>query len=311
MGSSPLSDSQRRTGILEIVLSGCFFGTLGVFGKQVYRLGVSPGELLSLRFLLAGLFLALILGFKNPKSLLISVRTLLSCAFLGITGYAVFSYCFFLALDRLSSSLTYLLLYLYPVIVASAAWLLYQEPIPKSRWMALPSVMLGLFLLVWGQFEVHQMSGLFYGVGSAVFYSVYILASKRLLRGIPHWVALTYILAFAGITQGLIHLQSLERLNELIRIAWAPLSGIVLISTVGAMSLFLAGLQKLKGWEVSVLSMSEPVTGVLLAILLLGERLAWTQILGGVMIFGALVFVSLPQKKNLLAASIERSLEAP
>ncbi|MBC7531219.1 MAG: EamA family transporter [Oligoflexus sp.] len=70
-----------------------------------------PGELLSLRFLLAALMTFAFLALRLPKRIRLSRRELLSCAILGVFGYAVFSFCFFTALTGLSASLTVLLLY--------------------------------------------------------------------------------------------------------------------------------------------------------------------------------------------------------
>jgi drug/metabolite transporter (DMT)-like permease len=61
-----------------------------------------------------------------------------------------------------------------------------------------------------------------------------------------------------------------------------------------AMMLFLAGLQKLKSWEVSILSTTEPLTGVLLAVCLLGEKLRLAQMLGAIAVLAALVWIARP-----------------
>ena len=45
--------SRRSIGIIEIVTAGIGFGFIGVFGKQAFEGGLTPGELLSLRFLIA------------------------------------------------------------------------------------------------------------------------------------------------------------------------------------------------------------------------------------------------------------------
>jgi drug/metabolite transporter (DMT)-like permease len=286
---------ERKLGIFQVGLSGMLFGLLGVFGKRLFESGVTPGELLGLRFSTAALFLWPLILVCFPKEWRLKKRQILSCAALGACGYAIFSFCFFVALRGLSASLAVLLLYTYPVMVTAAAWVLWGDAVPKSKWPALPLTMLGIVLLVWGEFSVNQMFALFAGIGSAVLYSAYILASSRLLRKIPPLVSLTYILTFAGLFLSAIHLRDPHRVTDLVTQHWAILSGVAGLSTVGAMSLFLAGLQKLKPWEVSLLSTLEPVTGVALATLFLSETMTWTQVIGAMGILGGLVFVSLPR----------------
>ena len=66
--------------------------------------------------------LALYITARNRALFRVPLVDLGKCAVLGVLGYAVFSSCFFEALNGLSASLTVLLLYTYPVIVALGAW---------------------------------------------------------------------------------------------------------------------------------------------------------------------------------------------
>ena len=286
--------NSRSRGVVEILFSGFCFGFLGVLGKSFYSRGGTPGELLSFRFLIsAGLLWAYWLV-RSPKSLRLSVPQVFKCSLLGIFGYAIFSSCFFQALTGLSASLTVLLLYLYPVIVATAAWIFFGEKIPGSRLVAIPVAIFGLVAFVWADMHVENASALLFGLGSAIFYSLYILASSRWLVGIPALVAVTYIQTAAGLVLGALYLRDSSHVGTLLAATWPTILAVALVCSVGAMSLFLAGLQKLKSWEASILSLAEPITGVVLAILLLGDRLSALQGLGALAVLGALVFISRP-----------------
>jgi drug/metabolite transporter (DMT)-like permease len=287
--------SERKTGIVQILLSGLCFGFLGVLGKAAYANGLAPGELLSLRFAFGGLILLLFLGVTRPAALKLKAREILSCAVLGVFGYAVFSSCFFQALKGLSASLTVLLLYTYPLMVAAGAWLCFGEKIAKSRWLALPLAMTGLVLLIWGDFKVLDPNALLFGFASAFFYSVYILASSRWLKHTDSLAAVTYILLFAGLALSLVHWRDPRRFVTVVTDNWPVLLGVALIGSVFAMTLFLAGLKRLKNWEVSVLSTSEPVTGILLAVALLGESFTLLQSAGAFAVLGAFVLVAYPK----------------
>ncbi len=288
--------TQRRVGIFQVLLSGFCFGFLGVLGKSAYQKGLTPGELLSLRFTIGGVLLALGYAVRNPERLRLTRRQLASCAWLGVLGYAVFSSCFFQALTGLSVSLTVLLLYTYPVMVALGAWMLFGERMAKGRWSALPIAMVGLVLLVWGDMQVSRPVSLMFGIASAVFYSAYILASSRWLKGVDAGAAAVYIQLSAGLALGAVHLRNPERVGEILVVAWPTLLAIALVCSVAAMSLFLAGLQKLKSWEVSILSTAEPVTGIGLAVLLMGERLTAMQGAGAALVLAAFLLVAWPSK---------------
>jgi drug/metabolite transporter (DMT)-like permease len=286
--------SRRRVGILEILLSGVAFGFLGILGKGVYTLGIRPGELLSLRFVLASLFMALWLAIKGGKrALYLPPVQIGTCALLGLFGYAVFSSCYFRALQGLSASLTVLLLYLYPCLVAVGGWWLMGEKLRGPRQvLSLPLSLLGMLFLVWNDLSVQKAASLVFGLASALFYALYILFSRRALRSTSPWTSAMYIQAFAGLALSLLYLHDFSRVLWIVKDAWLSLLAVSLVSTVLAMALFLSGLQKLRAAEASILSAAEPLTAILAAGMLLGERLLPLQWLGALAVLVALVLVS-------------------
>lgn len=284
----------RSLGILQIILSGICFGFLGIFGKTLYEKGVVPGELLALRFLIAAGLSFGYLTLRERGLLRLRTRDVLSCALLGAGGYAVFSFCFFTALKGLSASLTVLLLYTYPVMVALGAYLFFGERIARRHLIALPFAGFGLVGLVWGDFSIERAEYLVFGIAAAVFYAAYILLSSHLLKGVSAKITGPMIQLFAGFLLGAFYLTNWERTKTVVTENWPVLIAIAVVCSIAAIGLFLAGLQKLKGWEVSLLSTTEPLTGVLLATLFLSERLSPLQGLSAVSVIFALIWVSIP-----------------
>ncbi len=284
--------SERKIGISQILLSGICFGFLGIFGKLLYAGGIEPGEFLGFRFLIGGAFsLALVLA-TDPHSLKMSRKHLGICVALGVFGYAVFSSCYFQALKGLSASLTVLLLYTYPLMVTLGAWLLFGEKVMRRKIAALPLVMTGLALLIWGDVQILNPWAIAFGLAAATFYAVYILTSSHYLKGVNPFAAVSYIQLSAGVILSLIYLRDPTRAAQVFTAQWPILLAAGLICSSAAMGLFLAGLKKLKNWEVSVLSTSEPVSNILLAIVFLGEQLSFTQGLGALGILGAFILVA-------------------
>jgi drug/metabolite transporter (DMT)-like permease len=64
---------------------------------------------------------------------------------------------------------------------------------------------------------------------------------------------------------------------------------IALVSTVVAMVGFFAGIQRLGAADAATLSTLEPVVTFVLAALFLGEAVSLTQVLGGVIVLGAVI----------------------
>jgi drug/metabolite transporter (DMT)-like permease len=288
--------SSRSLGIAQILLSGFCFGFLGLFGKAAFAKGATPGELLSLRFTLAGVLLLSFLAIRSRNRLRLPRTKIIWSVILGIFGYAVFSFFYFQALKGLSVSLTVLLLYTYPISVAAGAWIFLGEKIPRNRLFVIPMATLGLAGLVWGDFYVTNALALGFGIASAVFYSAYILFSRKYLEGVDVLPSAGIMQLAAGLTLGVFNWRDPAHVFELISEIWPLLLGLAFICSIAAMSLFLAGLQKLRSWEVSILSTSEPITSILIAFIFLDERLTHLQTLGGSLVLLAFIFVSLPSR---------------
>lgn len=282
----------RALGILQILASGLCFGFLGLFGKLSYAAGLTPDEFLGFRFTLATLVIGAWIALSGHRKFFLAKRDILRCLALGVFGYAVFSSCFFHALTGLSISLTVLLLYTYPIFVTLGARLFLGEHITRLGWVALPLSTLGLALLVWGDVNVTSPVALVFGILAAVFYSAYILCARAWLGKVDPAVSIFYIQGGAAVMLALLHLRDFDRDLALLGAAWAPLLGAMLISTVFAMGLFLAGLAKLRSSEASILSMAEPVTGILVAWIALGETLSLVQATGGALVLLALVMIA-------------------
>lgn len=284
--------SQKTIGIIEIILSALCFGTLGIMGKAAFKMGLAPGELLAFRFLMASAILWIYLFIFKRQSLVFEKEHVLNCAFLGTIGYAIFATFSFLALTRLSASLTVLLLYLYPAMVTLGERVFFHHRLDAKKIAAVIFSFFGLVLLVLGDLSVSSWTGILFGVGSAVFYALYILISGHRLSNKMPLLSATMIQGFAGITLAVIHLHSWPRITEIFLLSWPLLLLIAVVGTVLPMAFFLSGLQKLKSSEASILSTIEPLSSITLAAIFLHERLGLWQYVGGGIVLLALILIS-------------------
>jgi len=77
---------------------------------------------------------------------------------------------------------------------------------------------------------------------------------------------------------------------------WGWLAAIALVSTVGAVIAFFAGLERVGPSAAAILSTLEPVVTVGLAALAFGESLAGVQLLGAGLVLAAVVVMQLPER---------------
>ena len=288
--------SSKHVGYIQIILAGMLFGFLGLFGKTAYLSNILPAELLGLRFLTSAILLGLFLILFQRSAFMMSRKSALISMLLGILGYAVFSSCYFLALQGISASLTVLLLYTYPVMVAIGARLVFKEHIGVNGLIAMALTSIGLVGLVWGEWAVSGAIFLFYGFASAFLYTIYILVSRKYLENVSFMGSSFYVQLGAGLALCLLQFRGLDRPLEIMTNNYGLVVGMAVVCSLFPLTLFLAGLQKVNSTEASILSTTEPIFGVLVASIFLGERMGLIQILGGILVLTGMVLIALKPK---------------
>jgi drug/metabolite transporter (DMT)-like permease len=278
-------------GVALVIGSACFFGTLGVFGKLAYRLGLTTPQLLSYRFALAALLVWLASALMRQG--LPSRRSLVGLITMGF-GYVAQSAAYFNALHYIPASTTALLLYTYPVAVTLLAAALFGESLGWMKLAAVGVAFFGTLLVVQAQLRVAAPIGIVLALGSAVFYSGYILFGSRLLPGIPPVSATATILTSAAAVW-----TAYAASTGQLAVAWtAPRLGLIaafaVLGTTIPVLTFILGLRMIGPSRAAILSTFEPASTVLLAVVILGEAASPIQYLGGALILGSVLLLEGP-----------------
>lgn len=289
-----MSDRSRNlAGVAFVVASATAFGAMAIFARYAYRDGVDTTTLLALRFSIAAAFLViacLATRVRWPRGL--DLATLVG---LGAVGYAGQAASFFTALTLAPAGLVALLLYLNPAIVAVlAAWRGHDKLAPGTIG-ALAIALAGTALTVGpalaGSTSGVQPAGVALGVLSALVYAVYIIVSTGVASRVDPLAMSTVVITSAAV---LFDALALVRGPVLPAGAggWTAVAAIALVSTVAAITWFFAGLKRIGPTRASTLSTVEPVVTVVLAALVLDERITAVQLLGGGLILGAVVLLA-------------------
>ena len=288
-------------GALLCLGSAACFSTLGVFGKLAADAGANVATTLLARFGLAAALCWLVLGIGGgiPAIRRAPRRVVLVGLGLGAAGYSLQSTFFFTAIENADVSLVSLVLYTYPAFVTVAALALGRaEPSLRiGSALAVASVGLVLVLLTAGTGSL-DLRGALFALAASVTYTTYILISDRIVGAVDPFALSTLVLtgatasfAVAGVATGSLEL-------SLGADAWLWLVLIALVSTVVAVAAFFAGLRRVGPSEAAILSTFEPVVTVVLAFLVLGERLTGAQLAGAVLVLGAVIVLQLPARRR-------------
>lgn len=295
----------RSSGTLMCLASGAAFGAMAVFGKLSYDEGATVGTLLVVRFGLAAVLFWLLLAARGSLREVrrLGRRDLGLALALGAAGYALQAGGYFAALERIDASLLALILYTYPAMVAGAALAIGRERLNGRKVAALLLASSGLVLVLAGAGAgALDPLGAALGLGAAMVYTTYILVSERVVARVrpPVLAAIVCTGAAASLLVGTTLLGEL-RPADLTAAGWGWLACLAVISTVGAVSLFFAGLDRVGPTAASILSTVEPVVTVLLAFLVFGEVLGAVQLAGGALVLAAVLVLNLRWNRRLRA----------
>ena len=283
--------ASARRGTLLVLLAATCWATLGLFGKALYRYEVDALVVISVRVGIATLTLGVALAIFHPAWLRIRKGDIPFYALFGLLGVALNYATYFLALKSTSMATTVIIFYCYPflVLLGAAIWL--KEKLQTRKLAALGLCLAGL-VLVSGAYNLQQLDlnrmGVIYSLLSAVGMAAYNLLAKKSLGRYSGWTTLFYALLFGGLFLLLWQAPRLGQAGAYPAAVWALILGMVWVPTLLGYAMYLLGLGYLEAGQASIVAYAELVIAVILAYLFLDERLTAPQLVGGLLILGAL-----------------------
>ena len=283
-------------GTLYILASALCFGSMAIFARMAYASGVDIPTLLLLRFSTAAILMWGILLLKRmqlPKG-----RGMVMLIAMGAAGYAGQAFSFFTALTYASAGLVALLLYTYPAIVALLSRLVFKHPFTRRQIAAVAIALAGSVFII-GKAGDGKPLGIFFGLLAALIYSIYILAGSRFPKDVTPTASTTVIASSAAVTYSVV-VAVKGFPPPATGAGWMAVGAIAIVCTVLAILFFFEGLERVGPVRASVFSTVEPVFTVLLAAVVLGERITLVRVFGGALIVGAVILLA---REGAVAAS--------
>jgi drug/metabolite transporter (DMT)-like permease len=299
------SESNRWLGFFYVLIAGIGFGFLGIFGKLAFRNHLQVYELLTFRFLIAGLLIGLGLLVFRRQDLKLSLRQIVTSIILGVLGYATFSSLYFMSIQGLSVAIAAMLLFCFPLFVILGEVIFFREKISKQKILSLFMCLLGIALLIYSPnsssvgnsvysfIALNKVKYFIYALAAALTYSVYVLVSGRLQKVTPAGGSSFYVILSAGIALLIFNFSHIQFEKLLIIDNFMIVMGIAVVCTILPITAFLLGLQRLPSGTASIIVTVEPVVATIAGFLILGESLLPSQIIGGGLVLAGIIFIQI------------------
>jgi drug/metabolite transporter (DMT)-like permease len=292
---------KQRVGILYTVLASFFLGWAPILGKMAYSNNVTPYTLVAFRTAAAALLLWVALLLFRRRDITITWRSLLGCIGVGaVNGFG--SILYYTSLARLDASLASLLNSLYPLWVVL---FLFASGQPLT-WLTLARVglsMIGVYLLTRTEPGKLDWMGVVLMIASAATYGWHIVLGQWILADVSSRTAALYILTTMACVVGVARVLQARPIETLQTTGGLAILGLGLTTALSRLTMFSA-LERLGGVETSIAGPIELLVSLVLALLLLGDRLTGVQWIGGALLMLSLWLMSRDQGLRLAEGNV-------
>ena len=288
--------SRPLLGAFCAVLSAILFGTMPLMTRAAYALGSNAYTTAFGRFATGALAAGMVLLFRGREARRVD-RSQLRALFRLSLFYAATPVLLYGAYETIDSGLATTLHFTYPVAVMLLSALLFRERPGRREILCAGLCMAGMLLL--NGSGAGSLRGMVLAAVSGVAYAGYIvLLGRSGLRSLGV-LAITFWLSLLAAGEILVFSAAAGTLRlALPGRVWLWYASLGLFATVIALALFQIGVFLCGSVRASLLSTFEPLTGIVLGVAVLGERLSLRTISGMALILLAVVWLVVPQKKG-------------
>jgi len=285
--------STQKQGALYAISSGLCYGLMGYFGVSLMNAGLSVFNMLFWRFLIASLFVLLLL-LPEYKRVFIVNKHNIQVFLYGMIFYGIGTITYFMASQYIGTGLSMVIFFSFPAIVMLLNIIFYKTKITLLYYAACAIIMIGMFFLADPQAVSFDRIGIALGLLSAFCYGAYIFSSKKIQLA-P--LQSTFMVSTGCMLTCLI--VALIDSSFYMPAAfqdWFNIITMGLLCTAVPILLLLQSFKYISSEKAAILSVLEPVFVILFGVLLLDEQLSVLQVVGVIIVLSGALLTLLPNK---------------
>ncbi|MDO4880794.1 MAG: DMT family transporter [Capnocytophaga sp.] len=283
-------------GYLLAFVSAFTYGIIPLFMIPLKKLNsFSVDSVLFYRFLIASFFILLYLIYQK-ENIKINFRKGLVFSVLGVL-YALSAEFLFIAYDFLSPGIASTIFFIYPIIVAVILGIFFKEKITFSTAISLIIVVIGVGLLsVKGDFQVNYI-GLSISLLGALSYALYIILVNKTKINASGIKISFYSMLFSSVYFFIKTLFTGETLAiPSINVGLQIVVFAVVTTSLSVVALVYA-IRFIGSTPTAIMGAFEPIVAVMISVMLFGENLTSSLILGGIIIITGVLLDIIFRKK--------------
>lgn len=243
------------------------------------------------RFLFSALIYALII-WRSREGFAVSRRYLARVVFLALTGITLYQVFFITGLSRTSASLVSMANAMTPIFIAVLSTTLGLEKLRWTGWLGIVLSVIGFYGIILGRangFNLRgaEVSGVFLILLAGLMWAFYTIFARPVLQevsptklaGLTNIIGTAFYLPFAWKEF------SQADFSRVTVSGWLGLLYSGSLALVFGFVVWYKSVERVGGARTGVYSNLTPVFGVLTAVIFLGDRISWLQVLSALVIF--------------------------
>lgn len=291
--------NNKKKGIILVLIATLFWGMMGVTSRTLGNAGIDSMSISFFRCLIASIGFGIFLFIFNKDAFKVDLKGIIISSIYGIVTFGLSFTTFNIAVERVPIAVATVLMFTNPIWVTIFNAIFFKEKITGKKAIVIILAITGCLLIsnIFGVgFENLDVVGLLVGLSTGVLFALQLVIPRffegkytkdsMLIYGfIASAIVLAFFTNFTGIDNAIISSAS-------------PIFVVLNILSIGVLSTFIANISYVKATDyietgvASVLVALEPVLGSLFAYLVYGETLTGLQLIGGLLIIIAAIWLA-------------------
>lgn len=285
--------SPKIKGYLLGMIAAATYGLNPLFTLPLYEAGMNPDSVLLLRYLIAIPILGTMLLWRG-RNFKVKRRELPPIISLGLL-FALSSLMLFQSYTYMDAGIASTILFVYPIMVAVIMTAVFKEPMNKQTILCILTAISGIALLYRGDDGTTlNLTGMMLVLASAASYAIYIVGINRTsLRNVAT-LKVTFYIILIGSTLFLGRLlitQEFQMPPISEWYLWLNILCLALFPTALSLLCTTKAIQYIGSTPTAILGALEPVTAVIIGVLVFGEAITLHIAIGLLLIIVSVTFV--------------------
>lgn len=284
-------------GYIFAIISAIIFGCMPLMAKHVYADGVNPISLVFLRNFISLIPLA-ILAYNEQRTLKIPIRLLPSIGIIAILGCCITPILLFSSYNFMASGTATIFHFVYPALVVLCEIIFLKNKARAGNIISVILCVIGICCFYTPGEPLNLMGSSLALLSGITFAAYVVLLSHFGKHHISGFLFCFYVVAISAAAAFIICIVTNSLTLPSSWQGWGLCVLFSLLVSTGAVALFQKSAFLIGSERASILSTLEPITGVVIGIIILGEPFGMNAIIGSGLVIAASLLIAFLDLRN-------------